>query len=107
MIKLPKLSYLTRESNREGTYFLKLDLPEGVPFNMAKFVVKPKKTSIVDQHEVKEIWYIASGEAIFTHNGRDYYIKSGDYYFIDSNETHQVHNNSSTEDLVIHSLWWL
>lgn len=106
MNNLPKLSWLQAESNQKGTYFCKLELLKGTPFNIARFVVEPKMVSKLDQHEVKEIWCVVSGEGILDHNGTDYFIKTGDYYFMNSNETHQVQNSSESNELVIYSIWW-
>ncbi len=75
-------------------------------FNLIRFIVKPDQLSDLDQHKVKEYWYIAKGQGALYINGEEVLAKEGETYFFDSFVTHQIKNKSKESNLEILSIWW-
>ena len=76
------------------------------PFKSSRLVEYPGKTSPLDLHDVKECWFIASGEGIVTYDGADEVsVKPGDVLYYDSRKSHSI-TNTGNKELLIFSVWW-
>ena len=75
------------------------------PFSSSLFVVEPGQDTGLDQHDVKEIWYIASGNALISLDGAEIELSAGQAIGFSANQVHSAHNEKSC-DLVIFSIWW-
>jgi|GEM_PF-1298192 len=76
-----------------------------VPFKSSRFTVAPGCTSPVDQHDVREMWMIASGQGLLIHAGKEVAVSPGSICFFDSQEPHEVTNEGEI-DLLVFSIWW-
>jgi len=74
--------------------------------NLIRFIVNPNYLSTLDQHKVKEYWYLAKGNGLLYIDGREVEAKEGEVYFFDSFVTHQIKNTSTDSKLEILSIWW-
>ncbi|QHI35951.1 hypothetical protein IMCC3317_12990 [Kordia antarctica] len=105
---IPQLGFFPQFSGAEGSEVSEVNLKEKVkaPFKASRWSVSPGFSSPVDQHEVKECWFVASGKGVLTFKGDikgD--IQAGDVIHFDPMESHQVYN-SGEELLTIFSIWW-
>ena len=51
-----------------------------------------------------EYYYILSGNAVYSDNGKEYYLQAGDLTFTPDGESHGIKNLSDTENLVFIAL---
>ena len=75
-------------------------------FNLIHFFVNPGAQSVLDQHKVKEYWFVMKGSGELKINGENCDVKAGELYFFDSMISHHITNKSQTESLEILSIWW-
>ena len=83
-----------------------IDGLEVANFNLIRFVVKPGKESLLDQHKVKEYWYIAKGQGLLKLNEKQIIANPGDLFYFQSQDTHKIKNLSTNDDMEILSIWW-
>lgn len=109
MSQIPKLSFLPPEIFGQSMRVNEIDFTDVrplPPFKCSRFVVNPGQVSPLDVHDVKECWFIASGNGIIHYNDDvRTRVNHGDILYFDSNKGHQIQNDN-TEDLVAFSIWW-
>lgn len=77
------------------------ELVSGRIHSIAYVTIPPKNGSRKHYHPwSEEIYYILSGEGTVTIKGTEYYVSAGNTLLIEKEETHQIKNNSDTNDLV-------
>lgn len=104
----PVVSYLRPEEWCEGgtLCLLELGMPDlPVPFQASRFSLAPGASSPVDQHSVREMWFIASGAGKLIFDGSEHDVVAGHALYFPSGKTHQITNCSDSE-LVVFSVWW-
>ncbi|MBP6950847.1 MAG: cupin domain-containing protein [Alphaproteobacteria bacterium] len=82
-----------------------LDVPIAKPFQIDEITILENMSSPVDKHEVAELWSILSGTGDLTYDGKNYILKTGEWFFFEPFKEHQVVNNYR-EDLRILSIYW-
>lgn len=110
MIKqsIPQLDFFPPFSGAEGSEVFEVNLSEQVkaPFKASKWSVSPGFSSPVDQHQVRECWFVATGKGILTFMEKTKGdIQAGDVIHFSPMESHQVFN-PGPELLTIFSVWW-
>ncbi len=110
MIKqsIPQLDYFPPFSGAEGSEVFEVNLHDAVkaPFKASRWYVSPGFSSPIDQHQVRECWFIASGKGVLTFDGSvEGDIQAGDVIHFAPMESHEVYN-SGNEPLIIFSVWW-
>ncbi len=106
----PKLNFLPSENFGEGVWVDVVDMQKAgekaFPFKASRIVISPGQWSPLDEHEVRECWFIAAGEGTLVYAGEvTEKVKTGDFLYYDSFKSHKILNESSG-DLVIFSMWW-
>jgi mannose-6-phosphate isomerase-like protein (cupin superfamily) len=104
-----KLAFLPPEDWAPGMRVHEIDLaPSGshlTPFKSSRFEVEAGCSSPVDQHEVREIWFIAQGEGELTYDGVPMRIRAGEVCCFEPRKPHAVVNDGAST-LVVFSVWW-
>lgn len=67
--------------------------------------LKPGAELPLASHEVPEIYYILGGEGDLLLDGECYPVKNGTVAFIPAGAEHRLRNFSSTEDLIVLTIW--
>jgi len=78
---------------------------ENAPFKSATFIVEPGKLSPLDSHQVREIWFIVSGEGMLFSGDKKRIVKKGDGVFYKPHTDHAIENIGQT-NLEVISIWW-
>ena len=63
-----------------------------VNFHFAHFSVAANTSSDIDQHKVRELWYVLEGTSELTSTDSSQMMKKGDTFFIETKVPHQIHN---------------
>ena len=79
--------------------------PSFAPFKGSRFVVPVGAATDLDQHDVRECWFIASGTGALEYDGRVVRVAARDVVHMDSQRPHRVVNDG-TEPLSVFSVWW-
>jgi mannose-6-phosphate isomerase-like protein (cupin superfamily) len=104
----PHLTFASPTRGAEGMVVEELstnEQPSFAPFKASRWVVPVTGASDVDQHVVKEIWFIASGIGVLEYDGRTVHVAARDVLHMESQKPHRV-VNVGAEPLVVFSVWW-
>jgi len=103
------LEVFSGHTKPSGTKIAIFELPTvevpAMPFKFARVSVPGGANTDPDTHEVREIWLIAQGEARVTIAGNEITVRAGDVLYFDSNQTHQLFNDSG-ESVEFFAVWW-
>jgi mannose-6-phosphate isomerase-like protein (cupin superfamily) len=80
------------------------DSPAG-PFKMSFWRLNPGEWSDWDQHEVLEVWMVATGTGTVWREADATRVTVGDVVFMPSLTRHRLHNDG-TERMELFSVWW-
>ena len=110
MTSIPKLPYFSTEDYAKGVKVSIVNVQaEGkqcTPFEVSRIVIAPNTWTPMDQHEVKECWFISSGNGLLEYDGQEpVSVGAGDVLLYDSQHSHRIYN-AGVDDLVVFSLWW-
>lgn len=75
------------------------------PFSIASFSVEARAASEPHEHDVAEIWYIASGSGQVVAEERRFAVEQGDFVFLHPKSRHQIRNTGG-EPIQAVSVWW-
>ena len=78
---------------------------EKAPFRTSLISIEVGGESPLDEHAVRECWYIIRGTGILTYQGEEHTVKQKQLLFFESHHSHFVHNTGD-EELLLLSIWW-
>lgn len=103
------LPFLPEKSSKIGTFFkqINFEIKKDIlaPFKTSLFTVQPKANSLIDKHQVREIWIVSKATGLLNYENKIYQIKENDVVYFKPFSTHEVTNNGKN-DLIILSIWW-
>ena len=108
-INNPLLAFNEENLNLPGIGYGEFDLTtladENAPFKSSLITVEIGASTPVDQHQVRECWYIISGTGKLNYQGKEQNVGPEQMLFFESHHSHFI-QNTSNEALKILSLWW-
>lgn len=85
----------------------KLSLRDAIPFGSRSYTVAPGASATVERYDDLELSTVVTGMGMVEVAGRIADIDEGEAVLFGSGETHVVHNRSTTEPLVVSSIFWM
>lgn len=89
----------------EGFSFPEIDHRPSAPFKASRWRLDPGEWSNWDQHEVLEVWMVATGTGSVWREEQETVIGPGDAVLMPSQVRHRLHNTGSVP-MTLFSIWW-
>jgi mannose-6-phosphate isomerase-like protein (cupin superfamily) len=82
-------------------------LRDAVPYGTSRCTLAPGESGRAERQEDLELSRVVTGKALVEVAGAIARLEKGEAVLFDSGETHVFHNRSTSEALVIFSIYWL
>jgi mannose-6-phosphate isomerase-like protein (cupin superfamily) len=89
----------------EGFRFPEIGGRPSAPFKASRWRLDPGEWSNWDQHEVLEIWMVATGTGSVWREEQETAVGPGDVVLMPSQVRHRLHN-TGTVPITLFSVWW-
>ncbi|MFE2970164.1 cupin domain-containing protein [Streptomyces sp. NPDC059340] len=89
----------------EGFRFPEIQGHPSAPFKASRWHLAPGELSNWDQHQVLEVWMVATGTGSVWREEQETPVQPGDVILMPSQVRHRLHN-TGTNPMMLFSVWW-